>query len=156
MMDIADLEDACLVKLRDMGLTNYQRTNSMLNDSQARNQSLIIDRIHGTLARSNVGPALLWQIQKRNMETTQVLKDMDILDEQINNPEKLQNERIEKYYEFKHSRLSQLTTAPTTSQYEVNEQPLPHENIFERGRPQMLRHSKVNDTATVHRRTKTF
>lgn len=64
MVEIADMEDECLVKLKDMGIHNYNRNNVLLDDSQARNQSLTIERIHGTLARSNVGPALLWQIQK--------------------------------------------------------------------------------------------
>ena len=96
-----------------MGIQNYNRVNIMLNDSQARNQSLVIERIHSTLARSNVGPALLWQIQKRNLEAQQVLKDMNALDERIENPEKFEQQRKEKYHNFKHERLSQLTTGQT-------------------------------------------
>ena len=37
MLEIADLEDECLVKLKEMGMTNYKRVNEILNDSQARN-----------------------------------------------------------------------------------------------------------------------
>jgi len=60
---------------------------------------------------------------------------MKALDEKLENPEKFEKERKEKYFNFKHQRLSQLTTAPTVGPYDSEQQPLPHEVIFERRRP---------------------
>ena len=42
---------------------------------------------------------------------------MTALDDQLENPEKFENARKEKYFGFKHQRLSQLTTAPTIGPY---------------------------------------
>ena len=33
MVEIADMEDECLVKLKDMGIHNYNRNNVLLDDS---------------------------------------------------------------------------------------------------------------------------
>lgn len=33
MVEIADMEDECLVKLKDMGIQNYNRNNVLLDDS---------------------------------------------------------------------------------------------------------------------------
>ena len=70
---------------------------------------------------------------------------MNALDDQLENPEKFENARKEKYFGFKHQRLSQLTTAPTIGPYTSDHQPLPHEIIFERSRPQEMRHTRMND-----------
>lgn len=104
-----------------------------MNDYQAWNQTGTVDRIHSTLARSSVGPALLWTIQNKNKQTTQVLKDMKDLDERLNNPQRFEEIRKEKYYEYKHQKLSQLTTQSDTyrsSRLGEAEPHLPHEAIF--------------------------
>lgn len=81
---------------------------------------------------------------------------MTALDERIENPEKFEIQRKEKYHNFKHQRLSQLTTGPTIGPYSQDYEPLPHEVIFERSRPQEMRHTKVNDKDAVKRRAKAF
>ena len=50
-----------------------------------------MERIYGALSRSDVGPALLYQIEKRIEYAGQALKDMKVLDDKINNPEKYEN-----------------------------------------------------------------
>ena len=76
-----------------------------MNESQARHQLLTMERIYGALARSSVGPALLYQIEKRIEYTAQVLRDMEVLDDKIGNPEKYENERRQKYFGFKQNRM---------------------------------------------------
>jgi len=36
-MEIADLEDECLTKVREMAFDNYQRINRMLDEGKAKN-----------------------------------------------------------------------------------------------------------------------
>ena len=62
MEEIADLEDECVVKMRQLNLENQQRTNKKLGDVQANYQSNRAERVDNELARSQIGPALLWQI----------------------------------------------------------------------------------------------
>jgi len=69
LQEIADLEDECVVKLNDMTYDNQRRKNVPLSTQQARYQSNTLDRIHSQLARSGVGPALLYQIERKNKET---------------------------------------------------------------------------------------
>ena len=88
LLEIADLEDECLIKLRDMAIENFKRNNVLLDSQQAYHQANKVERIHGALARSNVGPALLFQIERRNKQTGQILKDLEGLDDKLQNPEK--------------------------------------------------------------------
>ena len=66
------------------------------------------------LGRSGIGPALLWQIEKKNKIAGQVLEDLKQLDDKIENPKKYEQMNKEKYMTFKHERLSVLTTQPET------------------------------------------
>ena len=91
MIMINELEDEALIKLKTMAQENQYRENEPMNDSQARHQLLTMERIYGALARSSVGPALLYQIEKRIEFAGNALKDMDVLDDKINNPLKYEN-----------------------------------------------------------------
>ena len=73
LMEIADLEDECLIILKDLSIRNSTRANKLMPEAKANNQSMVLERIYQTLARSNVGPALFRQIVKRNSETEKVL-----------------------------------------------------------------------------------
>ena len=66
LQEIADLEDECIIKLKDLAVENYRRNNVLLDSAKEHNQANKIERVHGALARSNVGPALLCQIEKSN------------------------------------------------------------------------------------------
>lgn len=77
---------------------------------------------------------------------------MDDLERKIERPKEHKKLQEEKYNEFLQSRLSQLSTLPDTVQSYVEgsrqsqvRKLSPHEIIFERHRPQQLRHSRVND-----------
>ena len=110
MMDIADLEDECLIKLRDLEYANMHRKNTLQSEVLAWHQSNKIERIHGALARSNVGPALLCIIEKKTQETGKILREMRDLDDKILNPQKYEEERKQKYIDFKQQRMSVLST----------------------------------------------
>mgnify|MGYP000890466346 CR=1 FL=1 len=88
MIEIADLEDECLIKMRELTLENQKRVNKQLDELRAQQQDLKIERVKAQMARSNVGPALLYQIQKKNEETAKVLRDMAALDEKMESPQK--------------------------------------------------------------------
>jgi len=62
MQEIEDIEDNLIVKMQDLYEANKHKVNELMNDYQAWNQASTVDRIHSTLARSSVGPALLWTI----------------------------------------------------------------------------------------------
>ena len=52
-----------------------------------------IDRIESQLQRSDVGPSLLHAIKKKNLETKDVLKDLSVLDDKLENPQKYEDMR---------------------------------------------------------------
>ena len=66
LLEIADLEDECIIRIQELNVENQTRVNQLMPENKAWNQHLVVERIHSTLARSEVGPALLWQIQKKN------------------------------------------------------------------------------------------
>ena len=82
------------------------------------------------------------------------------MNEKIQNKDLLDQMKKDKYQDFMTNRLSQLSTMPTSMQSVFNSVEQnnlrDHAIIFERGRPQELRHTKVNDNSARDRRAKVF
>lgn len=62
MNEIADLEDECIVKMRELTSENLKRKNALMSEQYENYQKNRIERKQAAIDRSNINPALLWQI----------------------------------------------------------------------------------------------
>ena len=130
--------------MRALNFENQNRKNIKMEEMYENYQSNRVERIDAELARSQIGPALLWQIQKKNKQTKGVLFDLAKLDDKLQNPQKYEQQRKEMFYDFKKNKLQFLSTYADESNKPIStekhlsplvKKPMPHATILERCRP---------------------
>lgn len=109
MNEIADMEDECIIKLREMTAQNKDRDNKLLSEQIENQLKSRIERKITQMQRSKIQPALLLWIQKNNKLAGEVLRDLRKLDDKLSNPVKYDQKRKEQYFEFKQNKLQQLS-----------------------------------------------